>query len=71
MVRGNIDARFLNRGEGYEVLYFLNALAALSGWTEKAPAFKAERLIHTQLPGSVRGRSHVQQWLHDNWSSFQ
>jgi len=70
LITGNIDGRFLNRGEGYEVLYFINALAAKSGWTAKVPGLKTERLINDHLPGSVRGRNHVHQWLVANWKSF-
>jgi hypothetical protein len=69
-VTGVPDSTLLNRGEGYEVLAFLNRLATVSKWTDKASALKAERLIHTNLPGDVRSHAHVWKWLVDNWSNY-
>ena len=69
LIRGSVDGRFLNRREGYEVLYFINALAAQSSWTI-ASALKAERLINEYLPGNIRSRDNVHGWLLASWNSF-
>ncbi|MCB5185150.1 hypothetical protein LG201_08025 [Methylobacillus gramineus] len=67
-VTGVPDSTLLNRGEGYEVLYFINRLATASEWASKEPALKAERLIKTKLPGDVRSHKNVWQWLIDHWN---
>lgn len=59
---GNPDSVLLNRREGYEVLYFLNRIC-----TNLPQALKAERLIQTRLPGDVRSRANVLDWLIRNW----
>jgi hypothetical protein len=60
---GAPDNVLLNRNEGYEVLAFLNKTS-----TSKGGALKAERLIRNHLPGDVRGRKHVLDWLIANWN---
>lgn len=70
-VTGVPDSTLLNRNEGYEVLAFLNRLAQVSKWTNKAPALKAERMIRNNLPGNIRSHSNVWQWLVDNWQQHQ
>ena len=70
-VTGVPDSTLLNRNEGYEVLAFINRVAAASKPTEKASGLKAERLIKTNLPGTTRSHAHVWQWLVDNWSKYQ
>lgn len=62
---GKPDDVLLNRREGYEVLAFLNATSA-----DKGGALKAERLIRNSLPGNVRGRKHVLDWLIANWNVY-
>jgi hypothetical protein len=69
-ITGKPDSTFLNRGEGYEVLSFINRIAVSSKWTDKAPALKAERLIKEHLPGTTRSHANVLQWLIDNWSKY-
>lgn len=62
---GNPDRVLLNRHEGYEVLPFLNRIC-----TNLQQALKAERLIQTELPGEIRSRAHVLDWLNRNWDMF-
>lgn len=69
-VTGVPDSTLLNRNEGYEVLAFLNRLAQASKWTNTAPALKAERMIKSQLPGSIRSHKNVWQWLVENWKHY-
>lgn len=66
-VTGKPDSTFLNRGEGYEVLTFINTFAADNNWKQKESALKVERLIHNYLPSDVRSRANVKKWLIDNW----
>lgn len=63
-ITGKPDATFLNRHEGYEVLYFLNHVCQTL-----ASALKAERMIHTALPATVRSRKNVLEWLKQNWDA--
>lgn len=65
-VTGQPDQTFLNRNEGYEVLAFLNKVAGST-----AEALKAERLIKTVLPGNVRSRANVLDWLKRNWNVYR
>ena len=69
-ITGKPDSTELNRGEGYEVLAFINRIAADSGWTDKSSGLKAERLIKNHLPGHLRSHAHVRKWLADNWNNY-
>ncbi|SFP15374.1 hypothetical protein [Variovorax sp. 770b2] len=64
-VTGKPDSTFLNRGEGYEVLAFLNRVSS-----DKAGALKGERMIKSHLPGDIRSHKNVLQWLIDNWGKY-
>jgi hypothetical protein len=63
--RGEPDKSELNRGEGYEVLHFLNHIC-----TDLAQAKHAERLIRNHLPGDLRSYPHVLTWLQQNWRAY-
>lgn len=69
-ITGKPDSTLLNRSEGYEVLHFINRVAAASNWTNKSLGLKVERMIKKHLPGDTRSHSNVWQWLVDNWKSF-
>jgi len=70
------DSTLLNRGEQYEVLDFLNRFATNTSYANggakfgKAEALKAERMIHTGLPGHLRSHAHVTEWLRANWGNY-
>lgn len=66
-ITGKPDSTLLNRGEGYEVLAFINNFAATNSWKQKASGLKTERLIHRHLPGDIRSHVNVRKWLVDNW----
>lgn len=74
---GKPDSTLLNRGEQYEVLDFLNRFARNTSYGGggakfgKAEALKAERMIHTALPGNLRSHAHITDWLRSNWNSYQ
>lgn len=55
----------LNRHEGYEVLSFLR-----KNFNSISDAQKAERAIRNQVPGNLRSRAHILQWLQQNWTSL-
>lgn len=59
---GHPDNVLLNRGEGYEVLAFLQRNCA-----SVADAQKAERAIRTRVPGNIRSRAGIFDWLNRNW----
>ena len=67
---GKPDSTLLNRGEGYEVLSFINRVAKASSWTDKSSGLKVERLINNHLPGDIRSHANVWQWLADNWKNY-
>ena len=68
--RGIPDSALLNRHEWYEVLYFINKFANECGNGGAAIARKAERLIHTKVPGSLRSHANIQGWLLQNWQAY-
>lgn len=64
-VTGIPDSTFLNRHEGYEMLSFLNR------WlTDNYSALKAERLIRTIMPSTIRSHTNVVQWLRNNLNAY-
>ena len=64
------DSILLNRNEGYEVLPFINRIAAASKWADKSLGLKVERMIRNHLPGRVRSQKNVWQWIVDNWKAY-
>ncbi len=66
--RGEPDSSMLNRHQWYEMLYFVNKFANTVGNSRKDVAQKAERLIHTKVPGNLRSHAHVSDWLRGNWT---
>ena len=69
-LRGEPDRSFVNRHEKYEVLYFINRLAEIKGWTQKENGLKAERLIKKHLPSNIRSRDNITKWLENNWDKY-
>jgi len=61
---GNPDHVELNRQEGYEVLPFLN-----KNYPTNSDALKAERAVH-KVPGNLRTRKHIYDWIKANWSTL-
>lgn len=68
---GKPDSTELNRGEGYEVLEFINVFAARSNWKQKASGLKLERMIHLYLPSNVRSHAKIKEWVADNWDKYK
>jgi hypothetical protein len=69
-LRGFPDSALLNRGEWYEVLYFVNKFANEYGNGNALVAQKAERLIQKHLPSTQRSHDHVTTWLRNNWNTY-
>ena len=63
------DNKLLDRNEGYEVLPYINKFAEKYKLTTKALGRKVEIMIHDNLPGSIRGQAHIEQWLVANWAN--
>lgn len=66
-LRGEPDSSLFNRNELHEVLYLLNKLGEKYSDVEVG---KFERLIHTQLPGTVRSQVNVYNWVVNNWNNY-
>lgn len=62
---GSPDRELLDRNEGYEVLHYLNSISQ-----RKETALKAERLIQQHLPGNIRSRANITEWLKANWHKY-
>ena len=69
-VTGKPDSTLLNRGEGYEVLAFINSFAVTNNWNQKASGWKTERLIKEHLPSDIRSHANVRKWLVENWKKY-
>lgn len=69
-ITGKPDSTFLNREEGYEVLHFINYFAFKHDIKNKATGLKIERMIHDHLPGDIRSREKVEQWIRNNWQRY-
>lgn len=68
---GKPDDVLLNRSEGYEVLAFINHMASVGTWTDKAMGLKAERLIKAAVPSNLHSRAHIWDWICTNWDKYQ
>lgn len=66
-VTGKPDSTFLNRHEGYEVLYFINKFAEKHSLKEKSSATKIEKMIRNELPSTTRSQENVVKWIEDTW----
>lgn len=58
-----VDARLFNRHEGYEVVPMIQKVVNHFGFDSQAEVQRIETLIGGELPGNVRGRKKVFDWL--------
>jgi hypothetical protein len=65
------DNVLLDRNEGYEVLYLINQIAEENNWKPDngVAGHKIERMLQ-QLPGNIRSRANVKEWIANNWTRF-
>jgi hypothetical protein len=68
-VSGPPDSTLLSRGEGYEVLYFINKMAEIHGFKQKISGLKVERMLK-DVPSDQRSQKNIQAWIEKNWSSY-
>ena len=66
-VTGNPDSTLLNRSEGYEVLYFINAFAEKHGFLKKTSGNALEKMIREDLPSDIRSQEGIMMWIEENW----
>ena len=57
------DARLFNRHEGYEVVPMIQKVVNHFDYGSGEQVQKVEEAIKTELPGNVRGRQKVFDWL--------
>lgn len=57
------DARLFNRHEGYEVVPMIQKVVNHFEYDSQAEVQRIEALIGSELPGNVRGRKKVFDWL--------
>ncbi len=60
------DRYYLNRGESYEMVDFINSF----NFTELADAHKIERMIIKHAPSYLRVRTDLQDWVLNNWKNY-
>ncbi len=58
-----IDATLFNRREGYEVVPMIQKVADHFDYGSEDDVRRVEEVIHDELPGNVRGRKNVYEWL--------
>jgi len=68
-ITGFPDNILLSRKEGYEVLPFINRYMASIKWENLSSFQKIEKLIQTDLPGTIRSHKKVAEWLTANLSN--
>lgn len=68
-VTGEPDSTRFSRKEGYEVLYLINKLAELWGFTKLASAHKMEKMINETLPSGIQTQKDVKAWIKENWNN--
>lgn len=66
-VSGEPDSTFLNRMEGYEVLYFINKFCDLHKLKLKNEAIKVERMIRHEVPSNIHSQQNIKSWIEQNW----
>lgn len=71
-ITGKPDSTMLNRSEGYEMLYYINRLAYLWGWSKDniPPMQRLEKIIREMVPSNIRTHGGIRQWIQNNYSSI-
>lgn len=66
-ITGEPDNTFLNRKEGYEILYFINKFAEIHSLKQKASGEKIEKTIREKVPSNIHSQKEIKKWVFDNW----
>lgn len=64
---GKPDSTLLNRNEGYEVLYLINAFAEKHGFKKTVSGNVVEEMIRKELPIDIRSQEGIFMWVEENW----
>ena len=65
-VSGVPDATLVDRNEGYEILFLIEATIGAWGLSTKDDGLKIERLIH-KVPPYIRSQASIINWVCKNW----
>lgn len=68
-LRGQPDRALLNRHEKWEVDHFATQFAVKYGQGRETYAAKVRRML-PYVPGHLRSRNHIEQWLIANWERY-
>jgi hypothetical protein len=58
-----IDKTFFDKDQGYEVIVMIQAVVDHFGYTSVSDVQKIETVIANKLPGYIRSRENVRNWL--------
>lgn len=70
-ITGKPDSTLLNRSEGYEVLYFINAFAEIHDFINKKTGKKIETMLQEHVPGNIRSQENIKNWITINWKDYR
>ena len=66
-IKGEPDGTIFSRGEGKEMLYFINKCASKWGWPYDNLAKKRlEKIIREIVPPSIQTQIEVYKWIQEN-----
>lgn len=68
-LKGEPDSSFLDRTEGYEVLYMVRKLMDAWGLTTIRQGQEIERLIHA-APHKLRSQEKIKNWIDENRNRY-
>ena len=69
---GAQESAMLNRGEGYEMLWFINSLGKTWNWANDPTNSyqQLERIIKTEVPSSIRTHTAIKDWIAAKYTSI-
>lgn len=67
---GEPDDSYFNPEEGFEILYLINSFGIRNKAEVPVIGNKAERMIKSGLPQTIRSQADVMKWLEENWSHY-
>jgi hypothetical protein len=67
-ISGNPDDTEFNRKKGPEMMYIITHLTDHLGWDVENFGGRMERLIHDQLPESIKTQKDTITWIQNNWT---
>jgi hypothetical protein len=69
---GAQEHSMLNRGEGYEMLWFINSLATTWSWSGNPTSSyqHLERIIRTEVPSTTRTHAGIKDWIASRYKTI-